>query len=219
MSHFAADRAGTNDAYSLWKFCQRENGFVGQVVDLIQAFDRWSRRSRSGCDHRSFEHKFGPLNIDCLRAREAGLPKVDVDAQVLETFGGVVFADLCAEFPHAAHDPAEIDLGSARYVDRKVRRVLDGCGHSSRTDDSFGRYASDVQAITAHQVTFNEGDSGSQPSGSRRGDQSRCAGTNDNQVIRLVRTWIGPIGRVNVRFKLLVVFVVGKQSVHEVARK
>jgi hypothetical protein len=55
LGHFAAARSRTDHRQTLRQFCQRENGFVGEIFDLVQTGNRRGCGTRSGRNNGALE--------------------------------------------------------------------------------------------------------------------------------------------------------------------
>jgi hypothetical protein len=76
-------------------------------------------------------------------------------------------------------------------------------------NERLGGNASDVQAVAAQPLTFDQGDPRAERRGSGGRDQTRRASADDHQVIDITRRRITPIGWPHMRLQPAVVIIVG----------
>src|SRR5258706_12792934 len=115
--------------------------------------------------------------------------------------------DASPELAHPFHDGGEIHLDRPGHPYPETF-CIPGIERGARgADEGFGWDATDIEAIAAQQMLLDERDFGAQPGGPRGGDEPGCAGADDHEIITWCRRGIGPIRRVDLSDKFLVVAV------------
>ena len=97
LCHFASDWPRTDDPDPLGKLSQRKHGLVGQVLNPVEAGDRWGRCTRPRSDDRLAEPERATCDGDRVCAGEVPVVEKDIDAQVTEASRRIVLADACTQ--------------------------------------------------------------------------------------------------------------------------
>ena len=96
-------------------------------------------------------------------------------------------------------------------MNTKFIGVTYGCCDTSGPDDAFGGNASNVQAVTTHQFSFDQCNAGAQSGRTGGGYQASGSASDHDEVIGLVGGGVGPLGWMDVGFQFLVVLVVWRE--------
>ena len=94
-------------------------------------------------------------------------------------------------------------------MDSKSSGVADIGAGAGGADEGFGGHATDVEAVSAHEVLLDQRDLGPKAGRARRGHQAGRPSPDDHQVVASRGLGVLPIGRVRIRKQPLVVLVEG----------
>lgn len=124
-------------------------------------------------------------------------------------------ADIRPETAHTFHGRAEVKsevgtTGNAKFS--AIPRIMKCPG---RPDNTLGGDAADIEAVTSHQMPFDEGDLCPQSGGSGCRYQSSRTATDDNQVVARCRFRVDPVRGVNTRCQLPVLRGIRQDSVEQ----
>jgi hypothetical protein len=109
LRHLAPDGSRADYAQASRSIRQRENGFIGEKLDFIQAGNRRHGGARSGRDDTPAEFQRLTGDFDPVRTCECALAKKNVHSEFTEPSSGIVCADPGPQAPHARHYGREID--------------------------------------------------------------------------------------------------------------
>src|SRR5688572_24015077 len=93
LRQLAADRSGADDSETFGQLRQRENGLVGQVIDLLQSKYGRRRGTRPGCDDGLGKVKRRAGNLDGGRACKFSFTQEYVHSETLKAASGIVWTD------------------------------------------------------------------------------------------------------------------------------
>ncbi len=83
---------------------------VGEKRDAREPRNGRRDRTAASGDHRAVEAEALSVHLHSVRADEAAVAKIHIDAERGQSAGGIVRADGCAPFAHALHDCSEVGL-------------------------------------------------------------------------------------------------------------
>src|SRR5208283_5135603 len=210
LCQLTAHRSGADYGYPRRHRGEREDGLVGQIAGLREPRDRERDRASSRRDYGAAEADGLIPDGDRIRPREAALTMKNVDPEGGEARGRIVAAQVGAQAAHPLHHGGEIDgdVGWRRRTDSHARRVVTGSGGPSGGEQGLGWYTAVVQAVPAHQTAFDQRDLRAETGRARRGDQSRRAGPDHDQIVARCCRGLRIPPRIDVREQPLVVPVV-----------
>ena len=113
-------------------------------------------------------------------------------------------ADACSKFSHSRHGGPEIGFDSIRNGQAEFPGLFHRAPRTGCANDTFGRHASDVQAIPAHQMSFDQGCLRAKRGGHRRGDQPGGPGPDDDDIVSTGWCRVYPCWRMDVVNELLI---------------
>src|SRR6185369_8364168 len=97
---------------------------------------------------------------------EPAFAEEDVDAEAAESLRGVVTAELRADAAHPRHHRAEVGGRRSPWAQPARLRARELGERPRRANHRFRRHATDVEAVSAHEMALDERDLGTEPCGS-----------------------------------------------------
>ena len=160
LGEFAADGTPADDAQASRAFGQVKHSLVGQITCLVEP----RRRRRSGASTGGNDG-FGKTQCfasDFNRAGSGELSRTQkhVHPQLRKTVDAIIAANVGPQPPHAGHDGAKIYLSVATDMNAIAAGVTHVGPGGGAPDEALTRYTAIVQTIAAHQVFFDQCDSG-----------------------------------------------------------
>ena len=132
----------------------------------------------------------------------------DVHPQFIPvTRSRIICADGGPDPAHSLHHGWKIDLGARGNLNAEPPGVCDISRRAGGTDEAFGWNASDIQAITTHEVSLDEGNLRPQTRGPGGCHQPGSAGADDHQIVFRRRLRIDPGFGMDIGDQLLIKFV------------
>src|SRR4029077_19281470 len=104
------DRPGPDNCDSPRQLGQREDSLVRKVARLRKSGYRKRGRASAGCDRRSLEAEFFPVDLDAIGCDKTSLADKHVDAETAKSFSGINRAQIGAQLAHPLHHGGKIDL-------------------------------------------------------------------------------------------------------------
>jgi hypothetical protein len=117
--------------------------------------------------------------------------------------------DARAQFPHALHHGGEINIHIIGYPNPKVSGTAYFRRDAGGTNQGLRWHAPDIEAVSAHEVSLDEGYFPAQSRCARRRDQTRCSPTDDDHIVASIRLGVNPLRGVHIGDQLPIVFVKG----------
>src|SRR6516225_4176297 len=210
LAQLATDGPGADHGQARRQLRERKDGFVGEESRLGQARDGRPVGPGARRDYGPAEAKGLAGNFNRVRPGESTLAEVDIDAEASEPSRRVVGTDYGPQPAHTFHDASEIDPHAGRNVYPELCSVANLGGGPCGPDQCLGRYAADIEAITAQEFTLDQGDLGPQPGGPGGGDQPGGARTDHYQVVPGRRFRANPLRWVDIGHESAVMFVPGQ---------
>ncbi len=211
LGELAADGTRADDGEPPRQLREAEDRLVGQVAALLQPRNRRGRGAGSRADGGSREGQSGVSDPHRVASGETSLPDEDVDAEPLETLGGIDVADSRAKLAHAGHRRTEVPRDAAGEGQAELGRVPRRRPDPRRPDESLRGDAADIEAVATHQVPLDQRHLGADSRGYRGGHETGRTGADHDEVVASVGRGIVPLGRMDVGGELPVELVVGDQ--------
>jgi hypothetical protein len=162
-------------------FAVGEDGFIRQIGDTVEPGDRRHRRMRAGRDDKAPR-----ADLDVARSNRAGVRETRLgtqypDAEPFEPFHRIIRRDRRDDLVNAVHDSGEVDMCRGGVDAQRCASPHD-LGKARGSEQRLRRYTTKIQAIAAHQPTFDEHDLGThlgRPCGDR---QTAGTGSDDAEI-------------------------------------
>ncbi len=183
LRQFAADRAGADHGHATGQLGQGENGLVGVVAGFGQARNGQLACPRARGDDRAIEFNASAIHFHAMAIDKTPVADKDVYAQLAEAFGGVVAADPGAQLPHPFHGLEKSYLGFSLELNAEFLPVARVEGGARRSNESLGRHAADIQAISPHQGSLDQRDFGPQAGRPGGAHQARRPRAQNHEVV------------------------------------
>ena len=116
-------------------------------------------------------------------------------------------AHLCTQFPHAVHGGGEIRLPSVGHFHSERGSISYCCCGTCSADDSLGWNAADIQAVSTHHFTLNQGDLCTQSGSSGGSHETGWARADHHQVVAAIRHGINVVCRGDFRLQFFIMCI------------
>src|SRR5215510_5021101 len=183
LRQFASDRSRPDHTDALRQLCQRKDCFIREIASLLHPRYRWSRGARACTDGRLLELEALPSYLDRISAGEAGIPDEHIHPELRVTISRVVMTDPRTELPHPSHRRGEIVFHPMWDIEPEFFSFPDFGPCARGPDDTLGRYAPDIEAVSAHEMPLDQRHFGTNPGSDHSRHQPGRPGSNHNDVV------------------------------------
>jgi hypothetical protein len=132
---------------------------------FFQSRHRQFTGSRAGGDHGPIEDQGFAIHLNRRWPDEFSLTDKDIDAETGEALDRIMAADAGAKPAHPFHRGAEGSLRLTVQAHPERRTAAGFMNRARRANDPFGRDATYVEAVAAHEIALDQRDLGAEPGG------------------------------------------------------
>ena len=182
LRHLKPDRTAANDDEMFGTLAQQEHGFIGQIVDRIEAGNRRYGGRRPGCDHEPARPHARAVRADDLaRPGEPRRLPHHMNAQLFEPLDAVMGRDRGDDRVHMIVDLVERNAGRAAFDPKRSGTAIMGGGMGGG-EQGFRWHAAIVEAIAPHLGALEQHRLCSHLRGPRGHRKAARASANDTQI-------------------------------------
>ena len=211
LRELAAERSTPDHQQPPGALGQVEDRFIGEITGFCEALDGGAGGAGTRGDDGFRELERGAGDLDRPTIAEGRFAQEHVNAEIPESPGRVVVAEVGAEVPHALHDSGEVHVRGHRCAPGESRGVVEVGVEPRGAQERLGGDAAKVEAIAAQEVLLHQRHLGAEGGGAGRGDQPGGAGAEDDEVVAGGGLRVRPVRRPHVRQQLGVGGIVREQ--------